>query len=163
MHGLTPCPVGNCTHPSSSDFGAHVPAGTPAQCASNYFVLDDVTNVNKSNIIKTIEHTTLGECCAACTAANTVNETACHAYNFGKLQKTCTLHGETSFSDFRPSLFASAGFFTGLGLPAYLQRAAGKLSTLLNGGDEGMSCIESWCRVCEHRTRLYRIPLRLTW
>ena len=122
-----------CMHSLSSDFGAHVPAGTPAQCASNYFVLQDVSNANKSTIIKTIEHTTLGECCAACTAENTVNETTCYSYTFVKAEKKCMLHGVSSFSDFRPNLFASSGFFSGLGLPAYLQRAAGDLSEIMNG------------------------------
>ena len=118
---------------SFADFGAHVPPGTPSQCENNYFLLDGLSNGNLSTIVKTIERTTLGDCCAACTAANTVKETTCHSYTFSKLEKKCTLHGETNGQDLRPNLFSSFGFFTGLGLDAYLQRATGKLSSLMNG------------------------------
>ena len=43
------------------------------------------------------------------------------------------LHGETSFADLGPALFSSTGFFSGLGLSAYVQKAAGQLSEIMNG------------------------------
>ena len=120
--------------PSSADFGSHVPPGTPAQCASNFFVLDGIGNLNHSTILKTIEHSTEAECCSACTGQNTASATKCGSFTFTKVEKKCVLHGSTSFSDFKPDLIGTTGLFTGLGLAAYLQRAAGELSKLMNGG-----------------------------
>ena len=117
------------TPPVSPDF--------PKQCAASYFQLKNFKNKNASTVIKTVKKTTLAACCSACTAVNVANAT-CGSYVFtkdlfSKTTGTCELHGATIFSDLAPALLGEVGFFTGTGPAAFVQRATGALSEIMNG------------------------------
>jgi len=112
-------------------FGSSVPAGTPAQCAANYYVLPSMGVRNGLKPWRRFKAPALADCCSACTAHNEKKDYSCGLYSYR--DNHCELFQHASFNDLTPEKGSDSGYFSGLGLAAFVQRAAGELSNLLNG------------------------------
>ena len=124
-------------------FGATSPPGTPNVCSNNYYTIENFANYNSRSVVTKLQNVTLADCCTSCSNMNTIDKTVCGSYTFVPAVDdsegiptgpgTCTIHGPTSFSDFGPRAGVVTGYFSGLGLVAFVQKAAGDLSDLMNG------------------------------
>lgn len=135
-------------------FGATSPPGTPKTCSGNYYTLESYGNYNKNTVYNKTANVTLADCCDMCTGVNSVDDIVCGSYTFlptladpvnnaatervneGAIPTgpgTCVIHGKTSFNDLGPMPSAVTGYFTGLGVKAFVQFASGQVSEIMNG------------------------------
>jgi len=112
-------------------FGQQTPPNTPKQCAAAYYIIQHAAA--KDSPYKKLK-TDLAGCCDACSKENTdQDDIKCKIYTHNSLLGTCSLHSTANFSTIRPAITSSSGFYSGTGVKAFVERATGELSDLMNG------------------------------